>query len=69
MKLCSCCGAALRGRQHLNQKCIAEARRLRTVPLNGLIKFALGDLKKPDPHGRYFATISPRSLAPSSPRR
>lgn len=60
---------AVRNGQHLNQKRVAQARRLRSVPVDGLIEFDLGDLKKPDRHGRYLATISRRSLAASSPRR
>jgi transcription antitermination factor NusG len=35
-----------------------------------LIEFDLGNLRKPDRHGRYLATMSPRSLAASSlPKR
>ena len=60
---------AVRSGQHLDQKCIAQAGRLRSVPVDGLIEFNLGNLKKADRHGRYLATMSPRSLAASSPRR
>src|SRR5712691_1222108 len=60
---------AIRSGQHLNQKRIAQARRLRSVPVDGLIEFDLGNFKKPDRHGRYLATMSLRSLAASSPRR
>src|SRR2546430_16029236 len=38
------------------------------LPVDGRIEFNLGNLKKPDRHGRYLATISLRSLAASSPR-
>src|SRR5882757_8225314 len=57
---------AIRGRQHIDQKCVAPSRRLRSVPVDGLIKFDLGNLEKPDCHGRYLATMSPKSLAASS---
>ena len=55
--------------QHLNQKRIAQAGCLCCVPVDGLIEFGLGNVKKPDRHGRYLATTSLRSVAASSPRR
>lgn len=36
---------AVCGGQDLNQKCIVQARRLRSVPVDRLIEFDLGDLK------------------------
>ena len=57
------------GGQHLDQQRIAEAGRLCSVPMDGLIGLNLGDLEKPDRHVRYLATMSLRSLAASSPRR
>src|SRR5947209_4607081 len=55
--------------QHLDQKGVAPARCLRSLSVDGLIELDLSNLKKPDRHGRYLATMSPRSLAASSPRR
>ena len=40
-----------------------------SVPVDRLIEFDLGDLKKPDRQGRYLAMMSRKSLAASSPRR
>ena len=54
------CGP-IRGSQHLDKKRIAQTRRLRVVPLDGFVEFGLGNLKKPDRHGRYLAIIVARS--------
>ncbi len=45
------------------------ARGLCSIPVNGLVELDLGNLKKPNRHGRYLATMLLRSLAESSPRR
>jgi hypothetical protein len=56
------------GGQDLNEKGVVKARRLRSRPADRIVEFDLGDLKKPDRHRWYLATMSIRSLVASSPR-
>ncbi len=60
---------AVRRGQHFDQERIADAGRLFRILADGVVELGLGNVEKPDRHGRYLATTSLRPLAPSSPRR
>jgi hypothetical protein len=45
---------AVRRRQQLDQEGVAQARSLRFVPADSLVKLDLGDLEEPNRHGRYL---------------
>lgn len=60
--------------QDFDEKCIAEARCLRLIPVDRVVEFGFGNIEKPDRHvrsrqERYLAAIMLKSFAESSPRR